>query len=95
MIDRLGKAISGGVGLTIDRIGYASIGGGLGLWINSESKAHSIASYILPSWPQEWAEWAAAGSTIGALTFAAKNIVDVYLKAKRKRGDSNVDDSGD
>lgn len=86
MIERLGKIISGWVGLTIDRVGYVSVGGGFWIWLNSATdKAQDIAMYILPSWPQEWTEWAAAGSTIGALTFAIKNIVDAYLSWRNRK----------
>jgi hypothetical protein len=95
MIDKLGKMVSGGLGSAIDRLGYASIGSGLGLWINSATeKAHSVAIYILPNWPQDWTEWAAAGSTAGALTFALKNLVDMYIKF-RNRGASNADNDTD
>jgi hypothetical protein len=91
MIERLGRMIGGWVGLTIDRIGYVSVGSGFWLWFNyAAEKAQNIALYILPSWPQDWTEWAAAGSTAGAATFAIKNIVEMYLKI-RNRSRKNAD----
>ena len=95
MIARVGKAVSGWIGLAIDRVGYVSVGGGFWLWLNSATeKVQSVALYILPSWPQDWPEWAAAGSFIGALTFAIKNIVEMYLRI-RNRNKKDDDTSGD
>lgn len=95
MIGKINEYLTKGVLIGIDRIGYASIGGGFGLWIShAYDSSVDMMSYILPSWPQEWPEWAAAASCLGAFSFIIKNIVEAYVNFKNRnisRADNDAD----
>lgn len=85
MMIKLSKMISGGIGNAIDKVGYTSIGSGFGIWAYSAyDKTTDAIFYLLPSWPQTWPDWAAAFSALGAISFIVKNIVESYVKLKKR-----------
>lgn len=82
MQDAVEAMINGTVGQVVDKIGYTSIGGGLGIGAVSQS------NMTMPDWlPGSLATVATIFSIVGALTLIIKNVAEMHYSRKRFKRD--------
>lgn len=89
MIENIHKtietAINGDVGQIIDRVGYTSIGSGLGIGAVTQS------SMTMPDWlPASLASVATMVSIIGGVVMIIKFFVEMYYKRKHDAREERI-----